>query len=201
MERSAGLYCPRLEHFDSVSPMDTAAESRIEVDVDLPFRDLFWAMVRISLSATRHLLVFLGLALAFCVLAELYQILPLPESQLAKDVAGTLWPLALGALFVIVFIPAIAAIRSRRVLRLEGNHGHRRYIFSPVGVSIQSPLASAEAKWPAYIRATETRSYFLLYSAPGFANVLPKRCFTNATEIAEFRGLVRQKIPKSTLRS
>ena len=78
-------------------------------------------------------------------------------------------------------------------------HGHRRYIFTEDEISIESPLGSAKVKWAAYMRAKETRSFFLLYTAANFANVLPKRSFKNESEIAAFRDLVRQKVKKAVL--
>jgi len=174
---------------------------RIELNVDLPFRDLFWAMFRMSLLAVRYLLGLVGLAFVVYLLAQLYQLLPLPQSELAEYLGSLLQPFVIGSSIIVVLIPSLAAVRTRRVLRAEGMHGRRHYVFTPEEILIESPLANATVKWPAYIRAKETRSLFLLYSAANFASVLPKRCFTNGTDIAAFRDLVRQKIAKSALQT
>jgi len=173
------------------------APTRIELDVDLPFRELFWAMLRMSVSATRYLLGFFGLAVLIYLTLRLYQALPTPEWEPAEYITSLLEPIVIGSGVVIVLLPFLAVLRTRRVLRAEGMHGHRHYVFTPEDISVESPLANAKVKWPAYIRAHETRSVFLLYSAASFANVLPKRCFANEAEIAAFRDLVRQKIPKT----
>jgi len=156
-----------------------SSTTRIEIDVDLPFRDLFWAMLRMSVSATRYILIFFAVCCLGYLLALLYQLLPFRSSEVAAYFADLLLPIAIGAGFVFLFIPLLAVVRTQRVLRAEGMHGHRRYVFTSDDISIESPLAKAVVKWPAYIRARESRAFFLLYSAASFANVIPKRCFAS----------------------
>lgn len=68
-------------------------------------------------------------------------------------------------------------------------------VFSDEGVDIQSPVASAAMRWPAYVAFAETKNLFLLYQNPRVFNMFPKRGFV-ATDIESVRSLLRSKLPQ-----
>jgi hypothetical protein len=124
-----------------------------------------------------------------------------PPPRIAETIEAWTLPLVMGGIpTLIILVPLVAFVRSWRMLRAVGMDGKRHYVFSGDGILIRSRLASADVKWEAYLEVRETRRYFLLYAAPGFANVLPKHCFIDQASVAEFRSLVRTHARKFRLR-
>jgi hypothetical protein len=173
----------------------------IEVSFDMTFADLYKGTLATSIYVLRYLIR------AVCVMVALWAVCLVVgslRSGLSGDadaLAQWLFPFVVGSVpTVLIFIPAVPFVRVRKMLRTEGVKGNRRYIFSDDGVQIESKVANASAKWAAYVQIRETRQYFLLFAAPGFANILPKRCFLNESAIAEFRSLVRGHVRRAQLR-
>jgi len=173
----------------------------IVVSVDLNFGELYKATIRIMAYVLRYLIgtvAFLAMVYVFCLLIEAAQI---SWSLNAGTLSQWLFPVVIGAVpTTLVMIPLVALDRTKKVLRAEGEDGKRRYTFSSEGVKIESRLATADVKWLAFRQIRESRNYFLLYSAPGFANVLPKRCFSDKASLEELRSLVRANVKKFKLR-
>jgi hypothetical protein len=76
-----------------------------------------------------------------------------------------------------------------------------QYSFSDDGVTQKSVTGRGEVLWTAYIKARETRDWFLLYTQKRLAHPLPKRAFANEDEIVEFREMIRRHVPDVSLRS
>ena len=176
------------------------SEKPIEVNVDLPLRDLYRASISIIAYALRYVTAFVILVTAACLFCLLYTSLGFPRNEWVDSIGETLLPFLVTVPIVVLAIFVVPYFRARNMLRAEGMNGRRRYIFSTEEVTVESPLANAIVKWPAYRRVQETSSYFLLYSASNFANVIPKRCFGSKADISSFRSLVRQQVPKVKLR-
>jgi hypothetical protein len=178
--------------------MDT--DKPIVVDVDLGFGDLYKATLRISVYVLRYLVG------AVALLVLLYGISLIVGSGRtswgisADALAQWLYPVLVGAVpTTIVMIPLMAFLRARMFLRAAGGDGKRRYSFSRDVVKIESRLANAEVKWPAFLQVRESRNCFLMYSAPGLANILPKRFFPDRASMEEFRSLVRANVRRAKL--
>jgi YcxB-like protein len=174
----------------------------IVVDVNLGFADLYKATLRMSVYALRYLLgaiVLLVVLYAICFVVATAQI----SSSANADALGQwLFPLLIGAVpTVIIMIPLVAFVRVKMLLRTEGADGKRRYTFTDAEIRIESRLANAEVKWPAFRQVRESKNYFLLYIAMGLANVLPKRFFSDQASVEEFRSLVRAHVRKVKLRN
>ena len=172
----------------------------IEVNFDMTFADLYKGTLAASIYVFRYLIR------AICVLVALWAAciavgaLHNDLSDSADALAQWLFPFVVGSVpTALILIPAVPFVRVRKMLRTEGVKGYRRYIFSEDGVQIESNVANASAKWAAYIQIRETRKYFFLFAAPGFANILPKRCFLDESAIAEFRSLVRSHVQRAHL--
>lgn len=176
-------------------------EKTIEVNVDMTFADLYKGTLAASIYVLRYLVrgicVVVALWGASVALGSIHNAL----SGDAEAWSQWLFPFVVGSVpTALILIPAIPFIRVKKMLRTEGLGGNRRYVFSEDGIQIESQIATATAKWVAYQQVRETREYFLLFAAPGFANILPKRCFLNKSEMAEFRALVRSHVRRSRLR-
>ena len=173
----------------------------IELDVDMTSGDLYKGTLAASIHMLRHLIRAVCIVVALWALCFVAGSLRNALSGEADALAQWLFPLVVGSVpTALILIPAVPFIRVKRMLRTEGMDGKRHYVFSEDGIQIESQIANGFAKWAAYVRATETRKYFLLFAAPGFANILPKRCFLNESAIADFRSLVRTHISKTRLR-
>src|SRR5260370_19928307 len=179
--------------------MDTA--NLIEVDVDLTFGDLYRATLGMSIYVLRFLIGAIVIATALWLIFFVSGSLGYPWSPDAGAIAQWLFPFVIGAIpTALILIPLVPLFRVKKLLRVEGMDGKRHYVFSDEGIRVESRLANADAKWAAYLQARETRRYFLLYAAPGFANVVPKRFFSTDASIAAFRSLVRGLVRKFKLR-
>jgi len=172
----------------------------VEVDIDLTLLDLFRAGLSIMIYYLRFLIC--GFVLIFCVsVTSLIFTMSDPPPRIAETIESWTLPVVVGGIpALIVLVPLVTFIRSWRVLKAEGMDGRRHYTFSDEGIVLQSRMANANVKWEAYMKVRETRRYFLLYAAPGFANVVPKRCFNNQTGIVAFRSLTRAHAREFKLR-
>jgi hypothetical protein len=174
----------------------------IVVNVDLSLGELYRATIRIMAYALRYLIgagAFLAVVYVLCLVIEATQ--PSWNSN-AVGLGQWLFPVVIaGVPTMLVMIPIVALMQTRKVLRAEGEDGKRRYTFSGEGVKIESRLANADVKWLAFKQIRESRNYFLLYSALGFASVLPKRCFPDLASMESFRSLVRTNVKKAALQA
>jgi hypothetical protein len=69
-----------------------------------------------------------------------------------------------------------------------------RYWADEEGVSWQTANSDATLKWPGLIKFRETRNLFLLYTANRAGCLIPKRAFTDESQVKEFRELLDRKI-------
>jgi len=70
-----------------------------------------------------------------------------------------------------------------------------RWSFSASGVTTEDATAATQLQWKVFIRVRETKTLFLLFSHPHYANVIPKRAFTSAEDLAHFRELLARHCP------
>jgi hypothetical protein len=73
-----------------------------------------------------------------------------------------------------------------------------QYSFSTSGIRSQGPNGNAELAWSALIMIRETSDQFLLYPQPKLAYVIPKRCFSGASQLTAFRDLVKASFAGKT---
>jgi hypothetical protein len=62
------------------------------------------------------------------------------------------------------------------------------------GFSQQTMNSDLTVKWPALIKFKETRNLFLVYPSKQMCYLIPKRAFTDESEVKEFRELLGRKI-------
>ena len=173
----------------------------IDVDFDLTFADLYKATLAISIYVLRYLIWGIAIIAALWAICFAAGSMHYSWSYNADALAQWLMTFVIGAVpTALILIPVVAFVRVKQMLRAEGSDGKRHYVFSEAGIKIESQVANADVKWEAYRQVRETRKYFLLYAAPGFANVVPKSCFSDPDSIADFRSLVRARVRKFKLR-
>jgi hypothetical protein len=67
------------------------------------------------------------------------------------------------------------------------------WVFSEDGCTNVSAIAESRMDWKAWIKAVETRDFFLLYPAATIMHIVPKRAFSGAAEVDAFRELLKSK--------
>jgi len=173
----------------------------IEVDVDLSFADFYKANLGMSLYSLRHLIGLILIATILWIVCFAASFLSYPWSENADALAQWLFPAIVAAILTfLILVPSVPFFRAKQMLRSGGDDGKRHYAFSETGINVESRLGSANVKWASFRKVRETRRDFLLYALPGFANIVPKRCFPTETSVADFRSLVRRQVQKFKLR-
>jgi len=68
--------------------------------------------------------------------------------------------------------------------------------FSDEGIHVETPVASADIRWEAFIKFREDRKVLLLYVQKGQAQFIPKRVL-NEPQLAELRELIMAHVKKA----
>jgi hypothetical protein len=75
------------------------------------------------------------------------------------------------------------------------------YSFGAEGVRLVAPSFSTSMTWPIFRAIRETKSAFLLYSAPQVAYIVPKKFFTSKPELVAWRHAVGAWIAPRSIRT
>lgn len=62
------------------------------------------------------------------------------------------------------------------------------------GFSQQTANTDLRVKWPALVKSKETRNLFLIYPSKRMCYLIPKRAFSDESQVKEFRELLDRKI-------
>ena len=172
----------------------------VTVFVKLEYTDAYWTSVLLTARLFRKLLYIFGFMGVLLVdLFVLASFRPRPEQdwyQMLENGRPLLWVFGLPILLVFV-LPLLSA---RKAIADERLKRGIQYQFSDAGIHVESCVAKADLQWAAMRHAIETRSTFLLLPTANVAHTLPKRCFTNAEDVAATRELLRANVPKAKLR-
>lgn len=76
-----------------------------------------------------------------------------------------------------------------------------RYCFDIEGARLTAPSFSTFMKWPAIHAVRETKSAFLVYSAPNVAQLVPKTLFPTEADVIAWREAVGTWITPKSIRS
>ena len=94
-----------------------------------------------------------------------------------------------------VGLPLLTRWSSARMLRTTPSfQGELEYSFTSAGMKVRSPVSSAEITWATFVRAVESKEFFLLFHNKQIASFLPKSAFGSADEQQEFRSLVSDQL-------
>ena len=146
------------------------------------------AMRQNLLQQPRYLL--LGAAGLFTMSAPLWILL----------LGGNPWrpiPVACALISVVLLIrwfgtgPAAAYRR----LNPANRDSDQEFRFMEEGVDVRDATGEGKLDWKAWMKFRETRQFFLLYPAARLVMLIPKRAFTGQEQIAEFRELLKRKLP------
>jgi hypothetical protein len=178
--------------------MNTAKS--IVIDVDLRFADLYKGTLRMAVYVLRYLwgiLLFFALLYAICSLVGATQS---PWTITAESLESWLSPILMGGIpTTVIMIPLVVLVRVKMFQRSAGTDSKRRYTFSSERVTVETEFANAELKWQVFRQVRESKHYFLFYSAPGLANIIPKRCLQSEESLRDFRSLIREHVKKAKL--
>jgi len=109
--------------------------------------------------------------------------------------AGVAVPVVSGAVILLfssyVFAPWQRARAIRKLIVSSPLYQHElRYEFSADGLRSISPVSTTDYRWEGFLRARETRDFFLLYVAAGRAVFLPKSAVRSPADAQALRTLV-----------
>jgi YcxB-like protein len=169
----------------------------IIVNVQLNPKDLCDLWRGSAITFLRLLLVPCGAYLSTIIVGEIVN----QGFSVATDYAIAYYGVgALAAFFTAIFFPRLRAwqlIRHGPTLRER-----RRYSFSDRDVHFDSELMTCDLRWDSFSRIVESRRSFILYLAPLYGMVIPKRYLTNPDDLQRLRELFRNQFKgKLKLRS
>ena len=81
----------------------------------------------------------------------------------------------------------------RQVKSIPGSSEPYVYTFTEEGITIAGRLSSANIKWEALVKARESQTDLLFYTAKRFAQFLPKRAF-DSEALTELRSMLRRNL-------
>jgi len=104
-------------------------------------------------------------------------------------------PLLIMPVLLAAFMGSIVFFRSHQMKRKSpALHGLIKYEFDEVGMRVVGPQSQSEMRWPGILKWRENKTTFLLYSNPRFANIVPKRFFSRAEDVAAVQNLLRTHV-------
>ena len=110
------------------------------------------------------------------------------------------FPLFIGAI-MLIFMPWSLFVLPRSAFRKQPAMAAPQSIaVGPDGVTFDSPLFRGADAWELYASFSETKHLFMLYLKPRMFRIVPKRAFSSAEQIDQFRSLIAQHIPPRGLR-
>jgi hypothetical protein len=99
------------------------------------------------------------------------------------------------ALLWLLGIPLIIRWSSARTLRTTPSfQGELEYSITEAGVQIRSSVSLAQLAWATFVKATESKDFFLLFHNRNVASFMPKSAFESAAEQQDFRSLVSSQL-------
>jgi hypothetical protein len=104
-------------------------------------------------------------------------------------------PVLLAPILLAAFMSFILFSRSRQMKRKSpALQGLIKYEFDDVGMRIAGPHTTAELRWPSFVKWRENKTTFLLYQNPRLAQIIPKRFFSSAEDVAAVQDLLRTHV-------
>jgi len=95
------------------------------------------------------------------------------------------------ALFAVFAVVSAPRIRARLLFESPLAKEPRQYSISSSGISLMSELSAAEYKWGAFVQIVETKALFCFFQSHLYALIVPKRCFSGATDVPRLREMLQ----------
>lgn len=99
-----------------------------------------------------------------------------------------------GFLFMTLVLPLITMFSVYSMRRRNPSLGNQTWVLTPCEYSVSGALFNTALKWEAFIKARETRGFFLLYFSSRWAQFIPKSAVGSRDEIRAIRSLIHQKL-------
>jgi hypothetical protein len=109
------------------------------------------------------------------------------------DWPGLFVPLSVPVLALVVFVGVYFKARKG----MKSNKGLQQmihYRFSADGIDAVAPSSSGHVEWELLFQAVETKHNFLIFIARNLMYTIPKRCFQDSDQMADFRQLLRDHL-------
>lgn len=105
------------------------------------------------------------------------------------------WTIAVGGLlFMLVFVPLMQCLNVSSMRRRNPSVGGvQTYTINRDGYTVQGSFFNTTLKWDAFVRATETKEFILLYISTRWAHFIPKTAAT-ASDLQTIRTIIREKL-------
>ena len=156
-------------------------ENKICVSVQLASADLDELWKNSPVKYLTWLLIVIGVGSSYMLVAELVNGAPL----------FIIIEWTLTVVLALLAGPFVLPLRVRQIFRTSPTlQESRRYSLSESGVHYDSQLLKCDVRWAAFSSIREGRRAFLLYySSYTSALVIPKRCFSTPSDVAQARVL------------
>jgi len=181
--------------------MSSAPPVHFELSFQLTPRDLRKA----SRTITRNMLgkswYVWGILSPLLVFGALYFVVAQALGVGAPVQVNGVWRmLILPAIFFYFYFVA-PHLTARSILKQSANlRSAIHYTISDDGITQEAATSQSQLGWATYIKAQETKDFFLLYMRKSMAHSIPKRAFASADEISQFREMLRRHVKNVSLR-
>jgi len=99
-----------------------------------------------------------------------------------------------GFLFMAVLMPLHTMFNIYSYRRRNPSIGTQTWALTPDHYSVSGTLFDTTLKWDAFIKARETRRFFLLYISSRWAHFVPKSAIGSREQLSAIRALIQQKL-------
>lgn len=100
----------------------------------------------------------------------------------------------IGFLFMTLAMPLTTMFNVYSMRRRNPSLGKQTWVLTPDEYSVSGALFNTTLKWDAFIKARETRHFFLLYFSSRWAQFIPKSAVGSGDELRAIRSLIHQKL-------
>ena len=168
----------------------------VEVTVNLTLRDIYRANVSINARKFRWPIRGLFSMGLLALAAFLFNLLWRLDGQVSGQRPGLVFSLLFVPVFMVYLLLCAPYFAARSLVRNNPNACKPvQWSFSPDRIEAHGPTSDTSLQWSAFLTIRETKDQFLLYVHKHFANVIPKKCFRDSSDLHTFRSLVRASFP------
>jgi hypothetical protein len=110
------------------------------------------------------------------------------------------WALPIiGFLFMTVLMPLVHALKIRSHRKRNRSAGSlQTYTITPEAYSLSDSLFDTTLKREAFLKARETKQFFLLYISSRWAHFIPKAAISSGSDLRRIRSIIREKLGSRT---
>ncbi len=175
------------------------SENVIDLAVKHQFRELYAASLKSFLYRLKYTLI-----VALIILVGNSYLFVYASSRPSDDqwvtLADNFKPLFYVVLIVLLWIPILILIHTRKVLRDPRTKGGYEYHVTTHGIRVEGSAGTSDLNWTAFVSAREVSTAFWLFVSKTTFHLIPKRCFTSDADIVAFREIIRSNILMAKLR-